>query len=167
MSSKYFVEQGSIYAPGWHVRERVRDNYLRSLGCFEKKADAEEYLAFILAEESREETEPITEWADYLIETRKDLPVKTNLTEAKLVELRIAGVSYAMRQSFIDPYTVAQCSKVLDRRGEQWAASVLGRDISGRSIAASSRPYLTAGEPYTLCAADRTEDNLILAELEK
>jgi hypothetical protein len=68
MSSKYFVEQGSIYAPGWHVRERVRDNYFRSIGWFDEEADAEEYLAHVLSEEP-EETDPITEWADYRIET--------------------------------------------------------------------------------------------------
>lgn len=48
---KFFVEQGSIYAPGWHVRERVRDNYLVSRGCFDEKPDAEEFLAHMLEQE--------------------------------------------------------------------------------------------------------------------
>lgn len=48
---KFFVEQGSIYAPGWHVRERVRDNYLVSRGCFDEKPDAEEFLAHVLEQE--------------------------------------------------------------------------------------------------------------------
>lgn len=49
---KYFVERGSIYSPGWHVRERVRDNYLVSIARFDEKADAEEYLTFIMEEEA-------------------------------------------------------------------------------------------------------------------
>lgn len=53
MSVRYFVEQGSIFAPGWHVRERVRDNYLVSLGCFDEQSDAEEYLAFVLEQEGQ------------------------------------------------------------------------------------------------------------------
>lgn len=53
----FFVEQGSIYAPGWHVRERVRDNYLRSVACFDEKADADEYLAYVLEQEAADQRE--------------------------------------------------------------------------------------------------------------
>lgn len=51
---KFFVEKGSIFAPGWHVRERVRDNYLVSRGCFDEKHDAEEFLAYVLEQEVAE-----------------------------------------------------------------------------------------------------------------
>jgi hypothetical protein len=87
----------------------------------------------------------------------------TQLPEPQLVELRAEGQS--RWSQFVDSMVLQRCSQVLDRRGECWAASVLGRDISRRSMAVSNRPFLNAGEEYALVAADRAEDNLILDSL--
>lgn len=48
--SKFHVEQGSVYAPGWHVYEEVTEGHLRSLGCFEEKPDAEDFLTYLEAQ---------------------------------------------------------------------------------------------------------------------
>lgn len=85
---------------------------------------------------------------------------KTQIPEPMLVELRARGHANVSR--FVDPHAVARCSKILDQRGEEWAASVLGRDISRRSIAVPNRPYLTDGELYALNAADGGEDRITL-----
>jgi hypothetical protein len=85
----------------------------------------------------------------------------TTISAARLVELRACGKSAASRAAgrFIDARVLADCSEVLSRRGEIWAAAVLGRSLSRRSIAASALPYLTADEEYTLVAADREENS--------
>lgn len=87
----------------------------------------------------------------------------TQLPEPELVELRANG--HSRRAQFVDPTVLHACSEVLDRRGEDWAASVLGRDLSRRSVAVRSRPFLNAGEEYALVDADRAEDVLILDSL--
>lgn len=87
----------------------------------------------------------------------------TTLPETRLVELRADGLLH--RSAFPDPSVLHDCLRVLDRRGEKWAASVLGRDVSRRSVAVPGRPFLRDGEPYTLVAADRAEDDLILSSL--
>lgn len=84
----------------------------------------------------------------------------TQIPEPTLVELRARG--HANISRFVDPHAVARCSKVLDRRGEGWAASVLGRDISRRSIGVPNRPYLNDGELWALNAADAAEDRIAL-----
>ena len=48
---RYFVERGSVYSPGWHVYEQVRDNYLVSRGCFDEKPDADDFLDYLRAGE--------------------------------------------------------------------------------------------------------------------
>ncbi len=93
------------------------------------------------------------------------MTTRTDMPETKLVELRAAG--HARQSQFVDPGVLRQCLSVLDRRGEEWAASVLGRDLSRRSIAVRDRPFLTGGEEYTLVAADQAEDNLILSRLDQ
>lgn len=49
--SKYVLEQGSIYNPGWVVYERIAANHLKSHGTFDEKSDAEEFLAYLQAQE--------------------------------------------------------------------------------------------------------------------
>lgn len=88
----------------------------------------------------------------------------TEIPEAWLVELR--RESHTANSLFVDPHAIAHCERVLDRRGETWAAAVLGRDISRRSIAVSHRPHLNAGEEHTLIAADQEEDRLAIAHLD-
>lgn len=87
----------------------------------------------------------------------------TTLDEARLVELRATGRARAGR--FVDPAVIAECGRVLDRRGETWAASVLGRDISKRSLAVPRRPALREGEEYVLVLADQAEDAAAVEEI--
>lgn len=89
----------------------------------------------------------------------------TRIPETTLVELRRWGL--AQRTQFVDPTAVRRCCEVLDRRGEVWAAAVLGRDISRRSMAVPTRPFLNLGEGHTLLAADKAEDDLVVSEMEK
>jgi hypothetical protein len=92
----------------------------------------------------------------------------TTLPEAELVDIRASARAMAGR--FVDPAIVASCGKVLDRRGETWAASILGRDISKRSPARNAlggrRPWLNKGEEYVLVFADQAEDARALERLE-
>lgn len=89
---------------------------------------------------------------------------ETRLTPQQLVELRATGHS-AGQSPFVDPYIISQSLRVLDRRGERWAAAVLGRDISRRSLAVPARPYLRSGEPDTLVLADAAEDTAAISGL--
>ncbi|MBU8820876.1 hypothetical protein KL864_33975 [Mycolicibacterium goodii] len=89
----------------------------------------------------------------------------TEIPEPRLVELR--RESQTAKRPFVDPSAIAQCERVLDRRGETWAAAVLGRDISRRSTAVPHRPHLNAGEEHTLIAADQEEDRLAIAHLDR
>lgn len=52
MKTRFFVQQGSVYAPGWHVLEQVRDNHQVSRARFDEKADAYEYCAELLEMEA-------------------------------------------------------------------------------------------------------------------
>lgn len=93
----------------------------------------------------------------------------TAIPEARLVELRRAGIEAERAGGgFVDPAVLSRCEKVLDRRGEQWAASVLGRDISRRSPSTNyrHRPYLSVGEDRALVAADAEEDRISIAHLD-
>lgn len=85
----------------------------------------------------------------------------TQIPEGRLIELRRAGREQISQ--FVDPRIISACCSVLDRRGEQWAETVLGRTLDERSLAVSHRPKLRDGEPYTLVMADRDED-LYVAE---
>lgn len=83
---------------------------------------------------------------------------RTELPEYRLVEIRALGQCQAGRFRFVDPTVPSAIETILDRRGEAWAASVLGRDISGRSAGAPGRPALSEGEGYALVFADAAED---------
>jgi hypothetical protein len=88
----------------------------------------------------------------------------TNLSEPQLVTIRAEGLS--RRSRFVDPAVVRACTKVLHRRGEVWAAAVLGRDISARSSFFRDKPALRDGEEYILVLADEAEDDLLLRAYE-
>lgn len=79
----------------------------------------------------------------------------TLLPEVALVKIR----EYAQQQPgrFVDPTVIVWCREVLTRRGEDWAASVLGRSLERRSLLSPSFPWLTAADPYALIEADRVE----------
>lgn len=91
----------------------------------------------------------------------------TAISEDRLVELRREGKAADREDGpFVDPVVVWQCEAVLDRRGEVWAASVLGRDISRRSLGVAHRPYLFPGEARVLVAADAEEDQVAIGRLD-
>jgi hypothetical protein len=86
--------------------------------------------------------------------------MRTQLTEQVLAELRAAGLK--SRTAFIDPHVLNRAQQVVCRRGEEWAASVLGRGSLDHNIM-----WLKDGEQHTLIAADRTENQLALARIEE
>lgn len=88
----------------------------------------------------------------------------TKLSEQKLVEIRAWG--YSQVKQFVDPYVVQQVKDVLYRRGEEWAESILGRELSRRSCWFPTLPWLRVGEEYILVEADQDEDLLALKDLE-
>ncbi|MEE3755360.1 hypothetical protein [Mycobacterium intracellulare] len=87
----------------------------------------------------------------------------TSISETRLIELRREGhASDRAAGPFVDPGVIRRCELILDRRGEGWAAAVLGRDISRRSIGVPHRPYLNPGEDRVLVAADAEEDQVAI-----
>lgn len=91
--------------------------------------------------------------------------VATAIPEARLVELR-HSVRDAGSHRFVDPHAVSAATTILDRRGEAWAAAVLGRDLSRRSLGVPTRPYFHDGELHILIAADTDEDLYRIAPLD-
>jgi hypothetical protein len=102
--------------------------------------------------------------------TPRKHPIVESLTaipEMRLAELRVQGADASRAQGgFVNPRMLHQCEQVLDRRGEEWAAQVLGRDISRRSIVVRHRPYLRAGEGHILVLSDAEEDRIAIAHLD-
>lgn len=85
----------------------------------------------------------------------------THIPPARLVQLRADGIAADRAAGhFVDPSIISAALRVLDRRGEAWGASVLGRDISRRSITHRNRPWLRTGEDRALLAADTEEDRV-------
>lgn len=80
--------------------------------------------------------------------------MRTTLTPERLAA---QGAAEAARSCFVDPCAVAASKKLLRERGEEWAASVLMRDISRRSPGAPAYPWLEDGEMETLVLAARAE----------
>lgn len=87
----------------------------------------------------------------------------TRLNQSELAELRRVGIARAGR--FVDPVVIRKATIVLDKRGEPWAATILGHDISKRSAAVPNRPALGSGDEYVLVLADKAETNAALASL--
>lgn len=91
----------------------------------------------------------------------------THIPESRLVQLRAAGIADDRAAGrFVDPRVLYRCTQVLDRRGETWAASILGRNLTRRSLAAPHRPWLNPGDAQTLIAADTEEDRATIAHLD-
>lgn len=83
--------------------------------------------------------------------------MRTTLSPEQLADLAAQGVAKAAASPFVNPDAVAQALKVLRERGEDWAASVLMRDLSRRSLASPRLPWFENGELETLILADRAE----------
>ncbi|OHU46085.1 hypothetical protein BKG82_28290 [Mycobacteroides chelonae] len=91
----------------------------------------------------------------------------TAISETRLIELRReAHASDRAAGPFVDPSVLRRCELILDRRGELWAAAVLGRDISRRSVGVPHRPHLIPGEDRVLVAADAEEDQTAIGHLD-
>ncbi|MBG0818937.1 hypothetical protein [Planomonospora sp. ID82291] len=84
-----------------------------------------------------------------------DLP--TTLSPERLAELAAQGRAQAGRSPFVNPDTVAQLKELLRERGETWAASILMRDLSRRSLLFPHLPWLKDGEMETLVLANKAE----------
>jgi hypothetical protein len=86
-------------------------------------------------------------------------PAPTNIPPHRLREIRELGVAAdRARGPFVDPGVLSRCTGVLGRRGERWAAAILGRNLSRRSLAVPGKPWLSNGEPDALIMADQEED---------
>lgn len=83
--------------------------------------------------------------------------MRTTLPPERLAALAAQGRAEAARSQFVDPCAAAQSKQLLRERGEEWAASVLMRDLSRRSLLLSHLPWLEDGELETLILADRAE----------
>ncbi|MEV0619565.1 hypothetical protein AB0I81_40045 [Nonomuraea sp. NPDC050404] len=82
--------------------------------------------------------------------------MRTTLTPETLAELATQGRAEAARSPFVDPCAAAKSKQLLRERGEEWAASVLMRDLSRRSLR-GGWPWLETGELEALILADRAE----------
>lgn len=83
---------------------------------------------------------------------------ETILPEIVLVGLR-RTINLSIRENdFVDPHAVHRLRVVIRNRGEQWAASVLGRPLDRRSLIDASMPWLGHREVHILVAADSAED---------
>lgn len=112
-----------------------------------------------------ESLQELNRLAKRLVElTDQETPsVVSAIAPARLVELRVEARQN--RTQFVDPVVLDKCWEVLRRRGERWAAVVLGRDITRRSPGVPHLPWLHDGEEYTLVAADVEEDRARFAQI--
>ena len=91
----------------------------------------------------------------------------TSLTPEQLARLHLEGRVHAAAEGpFINPRMVVRAEKILAVRGEQWAASVLMRELSRRSLMSSHYPWFEDGELQTLILADAAEWELMENSLE-
>lgn len=79
----------------------------------------------------------------------------TTLGPEVLAQIRAEGVAQRGTGRFEDPDVIAAYIQVLLRRGEAWAASVLGRESARRSL--TWGPWLEPAEPEILVLADQRE----------
>ncbi|MCA2247565.1 hypothetical protein JF729_07110 [Mycobacterium intracellulare] len=81
--------------------------------------------------------------------------MKTALSPERLAVLHAEG--HAKTGRFVDPGSIFRVKRILQERGEDWAASVLLRDLSARSRLESRFPALRSGEETILVLADEAE----------
>jgi hypothetical protein len=79
----------------------------------------------------------------------------TTLTKAQIEEIQALALVRQGRD--IDPAVIAELRTILTVRGRDWAASVLGRDLSRNSQLDPQWPWLKPGEEIVLWLADREE----------
>lgn len=81
--------------------------------------------------------------------------MRTTLPAEKLVALHAKG--QAQTGPFVNPHTIVRCQRILSERGQDWAASVLLRNLDRRSLINPNFPWLNSGEEETLVLADKAE----------
>ena len=81
----------------------------------------------------------------------------TILPEPLLTAIHAEAAAMAALSPYVDPDVMAEAVRVIAFRGEPWVASVLGRDLTRRSVLFPHLPWLDDGEAETLCLADRAE----------
>lgn len=87
--------------------------------------------------------------------------MRTTLSPERLAQLHAQGRERAQASSFVNPYTIAKCKRVLQTRGEQWAESVLMRQFTRRWAMSPLLPWLEQGEDEILVLADQAEWELL------
>jgi hypothetical protein len=80
---------------------------------------------------------------------------ETALGADQLVQIHLDGIAMRGTSPFENPATMNRYREILTRRGEDWARSVLCRDISRRSL--TWGPWLEPGEAEILVLADEAE----------
>ncbi len=88
--------------------------------------------------------------------------MKTCLSTELLGQLAQQGRAAAAASPFVDPTAASRALRLIEERGEEWAASVLLRDLSRRSQLRADLPWLYAGEMETLLAAEQAEFDQIV-----
>ncbi|MDD4865685.1 MAG: hypothetical protein PHQ28_00705 [Mycobacterium sp.] len=81
--------------------------------------------------------------------------MKPALTPERLAVIHAEGLAKTGR--FVDPGNIIRVKRILQERGEDWAASVLLRDLSARSRLAPRFPALRTGEETILVLAHEAE----------
>lgn len=87
--------------------------------------------------------------------------IATALSEQQVADAHAVGRRVDIATGpVLDPRVAARCLKIIDRRGELWAAAILGHRLDhGRD----RHPLLARIEPYIIVAADTAEpDNVVV-----
>lgn len=88
----------------------------------------------------------------------------TVIPSERLTELRVEARTRD-RSPFVDSHEIRACTEVLQRRGETWAAAVLGRELERRSLVNVRFPWLGGHELWLLIRADVEEDRVVFEQV--
>ena len=92
--------------------------------------------------------------------------MKTTLSPEELAKILAEGRALADAGGrFVNPDTVYASIKVIRERGEEWAASVLMRELTRRSLSRPDLPWLEHGEMEALILANEAEWQRLEKEL--
>jgi len=83
--------------------------------------------------------------------------MRTRLSEQQLVRIRADAPAHVRESDFVNPWVAAESRRVLRERGEQWVESVLGRQLSRRSVFFPDLPWLAYKELHIIISADAAE----------
>ncbi|GAB36190.1 3'-5' exonuclease [Gordonia otitidis] len=165
----YHLLDIEAYALG-HLAGRIRgpwksDELARQCGVQMGTVTDPEYRRHTAADDARW----VRDWYDTInrpVGATYQAGRSTAIPEPRLVAIRQAAKEAAAQSQFVDPHQCFRASRVIRTRGERWAAAILGRDLSRRSMSDPSLPHLTAGELEVIVAADTEEDRHAVAHLD-